>query len=202
MEKAIRLFIVIVGSILVGLGIAIAMTSGFGADPITVLWDGMNNVLPITIGQASMFLAISMLVVVFILDKKQINVGTLVNPFVVGIATDYFVGFNIKSNNFIINIMLLLIGLFILGFGLALYASADFGRGSYEALVFAIVKKSKIKLVYIRYCFDFSFLILGVILGGNLSIGPVIAFLGLGYVIQAFMNIIEKSNIIPQISRT
>ena len=135
MKNALKLLIVIIGSTLVGLGIAIAITSGFGADPITILWDGISRVLPITVGQASMILAVFMLIVVLILDKKQINIGTLVNPFVVGLSTDYFVGFNINSDKFIINLMLLLLGLLILGFGLALYASADFGRGSYEALI-------------------------------------------------------------------
>ena len=46
MLKGLKLLIVIIGSMLVGLGIAIAVNSGFGADPITILWDGMNNVLP------------------------------------------------------------------------------------------------------------------------------------------------------------
>lgn len=200
MKNALKLLIVIIGSTLVGLGIAIAITSGFGADPITILWDGISRVLPITVGQASMILAVFMLIVVLILDKKQINIGTLVNPFVVGLSTDYFVGFNINSDKFIINLMLLLLGLLILGFGLALYASADFGRGSYEALILAVVKKTKIKLVYVRYCFDSVFLIAGLILGAKLSIGPVIAFLGLGYVIQTFMSMFEKSNIFAQIS--
>ncbi|MDO5518768.1 MAG: hypothetical protein Q4F66_14525 [Clostridium sp.] len=202
MIKALKLLIVIIGSTLVGLGIAIAITCGFGADPITVLWDGISRVLPITVGQASMILAVLMLSAVFILDKKQINIGTVVNPFVVGLSTDFFVGFNINSDSFIINIILLLLGLVILGFGLALYASADFGRGSYEALILAVVKKSKVKLVYVRYCFDFVFLIIGLVLGAKLSIGPVVAFLGLGYVIQAFMSMFEKSNIFAQISRT
>lgn len=199
MLKALKLLIVIIGSMLVGLGIAIAVNSGFGADPITVLWDGISKVLPITIGQASMILASLMLIVVLILDRKQINIGTVVNPFVVGLSTDYFAGFNINLDNFIINIMLLLLGLIILGFGLALYSSADFGRGSYEALILAIVKKLNIKLVYVRYFFDFLFLILGIILGAKLSIGPVVAFLGLGYVIQIFMNMFEKSNIFSKI---
>lgn len=46
MLKDLKLLMVIIGSMLVGLGIAIAVNSRFGADPITILWDGMNNVLP------------------------------------------------------------------------------------------------------------------------------------------------------------
>lgn len=59
-----------------------------------------------------------------------------------------------------------------------------------------------VKLVYVRYCFEFVFLIMDLILGAKLSIGPVAAFLDLGYVIQTFMNMFEKSNIFAQISRT
>lgn len=199
MLKFIKLLIVIIGSILVGLGIAIAVSSGFGADPITVLWDGITQVLSVTIGQASMLLAIIMLIIVLILDRKQINIGTLVNPFIVGAATDFFVGFNINSDNFIINIMMLLLGLVILGFGLALYSFANFGRGSYEALVLSIVEKYKFKLVYVRYCFDLLFLILGVVLGAKLSIGPIVAFLSIGYMIQIFMNVFKRNKLLCQI---
>lgn len=46
MLKGLKLLMVIIGSMLVGLGIAIAVNSRFGADPITILWHGMNNVLP------------------------------------------------------------------------------------------------------------------------------------------------------------
>ena len=59
-----------------------------------------------------------------------------------------------------------------------------------------------VKLVYVRYCLEFVFLVMGLILGAKLSIGPVAAFLDLGYVIQTFMNMFEKSNIFAQISRT
>lgn len=201
MIKALKLLMVIIGSILVGLGIAIAVNSGFGADPITVLWEGMSRVLSITIGQASMILSIFILIIVLVLDKKQINIGTLVNPFVVGLSTDFFAGYCMTSDQFMVNILLLLLGLIILGFGLALYSFADFGRGAYEALVLAVVDRLKTQLVYVRYCFDFVFLILGIILGAKLSIGPVVAFLGLGYVIQTFMKMFENSSMLCRISR-
>ena len=200
MLKFIKLLMVIIGSILVGLGIAIAVSSGFGADPITVLWDGITQVLPVTIGQASMILAIIMLIIVLILDRKQINIGTLINPFIVGASTDFFVGFNINSDNFIINIIMLLLGLLILGFGLALYSFANFGRGSYEALVLSIVEKYEMKLVYVRYGFDFLFLLTGIVLGAKLSIGPILAFLSLGYVLQTFMTIFKRNALLCKIS--
>lgn len=200
MKSLEKLLLVIIGSIIVGLGIAIATTSSFGADPITVLWDGITNIIPVTIGQASIILSLLMLCAVVVMDRKQINVGTIVNPFVVGLATDFFSKYVIEVNNIIIKMILLLIGLTLIGFGLALYSYANFGRGAYEGLVFSLEKKLNVKFSYIRTGFDLGFLILGVILGGKLSIGPIIAFIILGSIIGKFINVFENIKILKAIN--
>ena len=52
--KGFKLLMVVLGSILVSLGVSIAVNSGLGVDPITLLWTGISQVLNITLGQASM----------------------------------------------------------------------------------------------------------------------------------------------------
>lgn len=198
--KFLKFILVVLGSIIIGLGVAIAINSGFGADPISLLWQGMTNIIPVTVGQASIILSIIMLVIVLVLDKKQIHLGTIINPLVVGMATDLFLYLNIKSYSIIINLILLIIGLILIGFGIALYSYANLGRGAYEALVFAIVNKFNFKLIYVRTTFDFIFLILGVLLGAKLSIGPILAFISLGYIIQRFIKIFENIELLKNIN--
>ena len=200
MLKFIKLLVVILGSILVGLGISIAVNSGLGSDPLSLMWDGMSKVLSITIGQASLIVSGVMLITVLILDRKKINVGTIVNPIVTSYSTDFFIRYSVNSDSFIIKLLLLLSGLVILAFGLALYSTANFGQGAYEALVLSIVDKLKVKFVYVRYFFDFSFLIIAILLGGKLSIGPIIALLTIGYLIQTFMEIFKNNSLFCKVS--
>lgn len=195
-----KLALVVIGSIIVGLGVSVATISGFGADPITVLWDGITNIIPVTMGQASMILALLMLCIVVFIDRKQINVGTIVNPFVVGLATDFFAKYVIEVNNIVMKVILLLVGLILIAFGLALYSYANFGRGAYEGLVFSLEKKLNIKFSYIRTGFDLAFLILGVVLGGKLSIGPIIAFIILGSIIGKFINVFDNIKFLKAIN--
>lgn len=190
--KGFKLLMVILGSILVSLGVSIAVNSGFGVDPITLLWTGISQVLNITLGQASMLTSAIMLAIVLVMDRSQINIGTIVNPFIVGVSTDYFIAHGFRSNNMAVNIALLLIGLICLGVGLGVYTYANFGRGPYEALVLALVNKFNIKLVYVRYMFDLSFLVIGILLGAKLSIGPIVALMIMGYIIQETMKTLGK----------
>ena len=98
MLKFIKLLVVILGSILVGLGISIAVNSGLGSDPLSLMWDGMSKVLSITIGQASLIVSGVMLITVLILDRKKINVGTIVNPIVTSYSTDFFIRYSVNSD--------------------------------------------------------------------------------------------------------
>ena len=62
-SKFLKSLIVILGSLVMGAGVAIAVCGRQGADPLAVVWDGMSNVFPITVGQANVIISIILFII-------------------------------------------------------------------------------------------------------------------------------------------
>lgn len=193
-----QLCMVVVGSIIMGVGIALCVISNLGADPLTMLWQGFTNLLPMTLGQANLFVSGVILLIVFFLDKKQIHIGSFLNPIFIGLTTDFILPRVTVELPFVGNLGLMLIGLLILSFGVAFYALGNLGRGAYEALVFALVERLHRSIKLVRTSFDVIFALLGVIMGVSSTIGPILAIFALGNCIQFFVEQLSKVKLLQK----
>lgn len=68
-----KITIIIVGSIIAAYGITLAMYAGFGGATLAVLWQGIAETFHISIGAASMIVAIIMILFAFFYDRSQIQ---------------------------------------------------------------------------------------------------------------------------------
>lgn len=191
MRKIIlKSIIVIVGSFVMGAGVAIAVCGRQGADPLAVVWDGMSNVFPITVGQANILLNIILFTIAFLLDKKQLNLGTILNPIFSGISTDFVMSIITVPENLLMQILQSTLGVFIIGIGIGMYTSVNFGKSAYDALVFGVASKYRLKLFLTRMIFDALMLITGFLLGGTIGVSTIFAVLCMGKIISI---VYEKS---------
>ena len=71
--------------------------------------------------------------------------------------------------------------------GTGLYASASLGRGSYEAVTFALAEKNNWQVRSVRMSLDILVVIMGVVLGGKFGICTIITVIISGPIIQ-FVN--------------
>lgn len=185
MKKFIKKsLIVILGSIIMGIGAAMAVKGGQGADPLSVFWDGLSRTFNITLGNANLLVSLVMLIVAVILDYKQLNIGTILNPLFLSWTADLIINKISTPDTFILQLLQSLTGVALMGIGVGLYASADIGKGVYDAIVFSLVDKTKFKLQHIRNVFDALFLISGFLLGGSVGLVTLIAVLLIGKVIS------------------
>ena len=184
-NKGIR---VVIGSMIMGIGISLTIWANVGSDPLTIFWIGIAQNLSISVGFANLLVSAVILCVVFLLDKKQIHIGSLLNPIVIALTTEVLAMFIISFDNYVARSILCLVGLIILAFGIALYALADYGKGAYEALVFCLNKKSGINIGIIRTTCDILFAIIGMLLGGPIAFGTILAILCMGSAISFFVN--------------
>ena len=186
-EEIKRLIRVILGSAIMGLGISFTIWASVGSDPMTVFWMGTAKQLSISIGMANLLVCAIILLFVFFIDRKQIHVGSLLNPLVIALVTDILTNIQLSLDSYLLRCLLCIIGLIILAFGIALYALADYGKGAYEALVFCICDKFSIRVGVVRTTCDISFAILGFLLGGVASMGTILAIIFMGSGIQFFI---------------
>lgn len=183
MRRVIRL---IVGSIVMGGGIAIAMKGGFGVDPMALFWEGIHIQTGMSYGTANIVVSGVIILMLFFIDRSQLGIGTVVNSVLVSLSMDLISLLPLESELFLIRLFLLLIGLVLLAGGIVYYGSANFGRGAFDGLIFGIVNKTKFSIRMIRSSFDLILVILGMLLGAKLSLGPIVSVLTIGYMMQFF----------------
>ncbi|MBM7709167.1 YczE/YyaS/YitT family protein [Enterococcus lemanii] len=182
-----RGLIVVIGSFIMGIGIYLTMLSQLGNDPLTMFWIGVSKQLSLTVGQANLLVSGIMLFIVFFFQRKELSVGSLLNPVVIALTTDLLVKLPIEASNWPLRLAFFLVGIVLLSFGVAFYALADFGRGAYEAVTFTLIHQLKLSVRTVRIGCDLTFAIAGILLGAQLSIGPVLAILLMGTLIQFFI---------------
>ena len=188
----LRSTLLVIGTMIAAFGIDLAINAGFGGATLAILWQGLSNVFPITIGQSSIIIALAMVLFCWFYDRKQIHVGTLVYQLVYGFCIDIFEPYLIYSDNRMINFLLMLLGITFLSLGSALYSIADLGRGSYEAMTFALVNRRGWKISYTRIGLDIICVVTGFALGGKVGLCTIATILISGPLLQLFVKMCKS----------
>lgn len=182
-----RILIIIVGSIIAAYGITLALYAGFGGATLAVLWQGISKTFHISIGMASFVVAIVMILFAVIYDRKQIHIGTVLYQIVYSLCVDLFANLHIYSRYMWINFFIMLAGVILFAAGTGLYASTSLGRGSYEAVTFALAEKNNWQVKIVRMILDVVMVVTGVLLGGSFGVCTIVTIIVSGPVIQ-FVN--------------
>lgn len=155
-----KIAVIIIGSVIAAYGITLALYAGFGGATLAVLWQGISGTFHVSIGAASFIVAMIMILFVLIYDRSQIHIGTILYQIVYSLCVDLF------------------------AVGTGLYAAADLGRGSYEAVTFALAEKNHWQVKKVRMILDATMVVIGVILGGKFGVCTVVTVIVSGPIIQ------------------
>ena len=175
------------GSIIAAYGITLALYAGFGGATLAVLWQGISKTFHISIGMASFVVALVMILFAVFYDRKQIHIGTVLYQIVYSLCVDLFANLHIYSRYMWINFFIMLAGVILFAAGTGLYASTSLGRGSYEAVTFALAEKNNWQVKIVRMILDVIMVVTGVLLGGSFGVCTIVTIIVSGPVIQ-FVN--------------
>ncbi len=184
LEWTIKLIIIVVGSVVAAYGITLALYAGFGGATLAVLWQGISKTFHVSIGTASMIVAIVMIVFAFFYDRSQIHIGTILYQIVYSFCVDLFANAHVYSTHIWVNALIMLLGIVLFAIGTGFYAAASLGRGSYEALTFSLAEKNNWQVKIVRMVLDVVMVVTGVMLGGKFGICTIVTILISGPVIQ------------------
>ncbi len=182
-----KLMIIVIGSIVAAYGITLALYAGFGGATLAVLWQGIAETFHLSIGMASFVVALGMILFTLVYDKSQIHIGTVLYQIVYSICVDLFATSHVYSTYRWINFSIMLLGVILFAVGTGLYASASLGRGSYEAVTFALAEKNNWQVKLVRMALDILVVVIGVLLGGKFGVCTIITVIISGPIIQ-FVN--------------
>ena len=179
-----KILLVTVGTLVAAFGIDLAIHASFGGATLAVLWEGCALTFHITMGQASFLIAAVMLLFCFFYDRKQIGWGTVIYQILYSTFVDVFEGFLVYTDSRIANFGLMVLGIVLLSVGCGIYSYADWGRGSYEALTFALVNRRGWQTQYVRIGLDICCVAVGAVLGGKFGWCTVVTVLLSGVILQ------------------
>ena len=179
-----KIIIIVIGSVIAAYGITLALYAGFGGATLAVLWQGISRTFHISIGMASLIVAIVMIVFAFFYDRSQIHIGTILYQIVYSLCVDLFANAHVYSMHLWVNALIMLLGVMLFAVGTGFYAAASLGRGSYEALTFSLAEKNGWQVKVVRMMLDIVMVIAGVLLGGKFGICTIVTIIISGPVIQ------------------
>lgn len=193
-----RILFALVGIMLVGIGIAFNSSSKLGNDPIGIVYDGVRNALSLSqeqFGTAINFVNWGLIVVLFFIGRKYINIGTFIYILPYGL----FVSLGNKlynmifvSDNIVVRWISVIMGCIILYLGVAIFIVVNIGLDPFTGLVMLICDKVKKEYRTVKIVFDIFMIILGVVLGGTLGLITIITAFSAGPLIQFFTKTISK----------
>ena len=190
-EYAKKITVIIIGAIISAFGISIAINAGFGGATLAVLWQGTAKCLNMSIGTASAVVAAVMILFAFFYDRKQIHIGTVLYQIFYSGFVDIFSA-NYETASGVLNFFIMLGGILLFGAGTGMYAAANLGRGSYEAVTFAIAERNGFRTAYVRMALDAAVVLFGAAMGGSVGLCTVVTILVSGAVIQRSKQLTEK----------
>lgn len=179
-----KIIIIVIGSIIAAYGITLALYAGFGGATLAVLWQGISRTFHISIGMASLIVAIIMIVFSFFYDRSQIHIGTIIYQLVYSLCVDLFANAHVYSTHLWVNALIMLLGVMLFAVGTGVYAAASLGRGSYEALTFSLAEKNGWQVKAVRIILDIVMVLTGVLLGGKFGICTIVTIIISGPIIQ------------------
>lgn len=180
----VRCLVIMVGVAITGFGAAAYVMAALGSDPVTAFVQGLGIQLKLSFGMAMNIFNIVFFVIILILNRKMINVGTVLYVFTLGTFCDLFIsmltGMMGAQPGLAVKIVVLVLGTVALGIGLGFYQSAEFGCGPSDAFNQTMAKITKIPLKWERIIFDAIMVVGGFIMGGTVFVGTIVGMIGVG----------------------
>ena len=202
-ETIWRLVILFVGLTIAHLGVTMFLLADLGADPFNVLVQGLFKQLSaltgwafLTHGRVHIAVCFVIILVLLIVDRSYIKLGTIVCMVFGGPIIDFFTlllsPLFEAVDSFPVLLILLALGCVILAYGMTIVIKSQAGTGPNDLVAVVISDKLKKKFSIIRVIVDFSFVALGFLMGGVFGIGTLVCAFLVGPVAGIFLPINER----------
>ena len=186
-----RVVILFFGLAIFGLGDSLLIQANIGNAPWTVLAEGVTLKSNLSIGWATFFISVFVLLL-WIPLRERPGFGTLSN--IVLIALFIQIGTMIFSevNSIPAGIAYDLMGIALVGLGSALYITCGLGPGPRDGAMTGIHQRSGIRVGRVRMGIEITVLLAGWALGGTVGIGTALFALLIGQSVAIFLGLVAR----------
>lgn len=185
----LRLIHLNLGLMFYGLGIAMMVWGGIGLGPWDVFHQGLSKVTPLTLGQSMIVAGMAVLLFSVIITRVKIGIATVLNILLIGIWSDFFLGFLTIPREFgwPLGTVVFCLGVALSGVATGLYITAGLGAGPRDGFVIGLARMTGLSVRAWRTIVEVTVLVSGYIMGGSAGVGTVIFALTAGPLMQFFL---------------
>lgn len=174
---------VVFGSMLVGVGISIAVNSNLGLDPLSGVYSVISSVFGYSLSIGTLIVSALMLIFTIAFKRKLIGVGIIVNPVLISLMIA--ITPNITGVSSLLGrLLVLLLGLTFIGVGTAVYLKGNLGAAPYDATILIAADFSKGSYGRGKVIVDSLFILTTFVYFSRIQIAPLIAVFYVGPVID------------------
>ena len=190
-----RVILLLIGLTIAHLGVTLFLLAELGSDPFNVMIQGLYRFLPwpdfMTHGYVHMGVSFGIILVLLVVDRSYIRIGTLLCMFLGGPIIDVFTaalgGIINARSPLALRLAALVVGCVILAFGMTVVINSKAGTGPNDLVAVVLSDKTRWKFGPVRITVDVCFALTGFLLGGTLGLGTIICAFLVGPAAQVFM---------------
>lgn len=194
-----RLVLCAVGVLFMGVFVSLLIETDYGQDPFTFFNLVLSSRGPLSFGTCEVIENVVVFAFVFWRRRDLIGIGSFLNMILIGYISDFcrwVYRMTLPAGFFLglarVPVFAVAIVCFVIA--CALYMNADLGVAPYDALpIMLTVRFKRIPFRFVRMCFDFSVIGIGMLLGGMPTIGNILIALLLGPVVSLVGGILSRT---------
>ncbi len=195
--------IYLLGSIIISFAVVMMLRSLIGVSSWDTLHYSLHALTGITVGTATIYVALTFTVFVTIANKEIKYIGMVIPIVLVGVLIDIFnlyVLVNYIPENLLLRILTYFLGLLLLPFGGSMLIISSFPAGVFDEFMITMMRLFKTnKLILVRVIMEMSAVTLAIILGfiagiqfGMVNIGTLIFSLSVGVFVKYYLKLFER----------
>ncbi|NUR27112.1 MAG: hypothetical protein HOV83_14915 [Catenulispora sp.] len=181
-----RLPQLLVGLALYGFSLSLMVRAALGVNPWSVLYEGLEKHTPLSFGAISAVIG-AVVLLAWIPLRQRPTLGTFANIVVLAFASDVGLSVIPDDASLALRAVLLLTGILLNGFSVAVYVGARLGPGPRDGIMTGTAARTGRSIRSVRTAMEISVLAAGWLLGGGVGVGTVMYSLAVGPITQFFM---------------
>ena len=196
-EWIIRSVLLVIGLTIAHFGVTLFLLSDLGSDPFNVLVQGITGLLRdstgltfVTHGRVHMGICIIIMLLLLLIDRSYVKIGTVICMFLGGPIIDLFTKLlspAFSGGTFPVRVVMVALGCVILAYGMTMVIGSDAGTGPNDLVAVVISDKLKFRFGITRLVTDAVFTLAGFLFGGVFGVGTLICVLLVGPVAGVFL---------------
>ena len=166
------------GLVLFGVGLALMFLADLGLPPWDVLHEGLSDKSGIAVGTVISLVGAVMVIVMIVL-REPLGVGTLLNVVVIGLVVNVMLDIFDEPSTMWIRVVCLVAGPLVVGIAGGLYLGVEMGAGPRDGTMTALGRRG-VRISLARFAIEAVAFVAGVLLGGTVGFGTVWFLVAIG----------------------